>query len=304
MTTLVLDDVRAFVRRFVVLDDAQADTVTLWVAHTHTIDSFECTPYLAVTSAEKRSGKSRLLEVLGLLVARRMYTANISDAALFRAIDKTRPTVLIDEVDAIFSKASPREELRGMLNAGYRQGATTYRMGGANSTKLQEFTVFCAKALAGLGNLPDTVADRSVPIRLHRRPRSTVIDRFRARDVTPVGHGLRDRLTDWLEPQADYAAGLRPVLPDELDDRAQDVWEPLFAIAELAEGDWPDRARRAALALSTGKEREDDSLTALLIRDVAQAFDVAGVERLKTSDLLGHLYAIEESPWATTTASL
>jgi hypothetical protein len=80
MTTL-LRDVRQFIRRFVALDDLQANTVALWAAHTHVANAFSCTPYLSVTSAEKRSGKTRLLEVLELLVHEPLPTANISDAA-------------------------------------------------------------------------------------------------------------------------------------------------------------------------------------------------------------------------------
>ena len=68
MSAILLDDVARFVRRFVVLTEAQADTLALWVAHTHAFEAAETTPYLAITSAEKRSGKTRLLEVLELLV--------------------------------------------------------------------------------------------------------------------------------------------------------------------------------------------------------------------------------------------
>jgi hypothetical protein len=235
MSASLLDDVSAFVRRFVVLDDDQAIAVTLWAAHTHVFEAFGCTPYLAISSSEKRSGKTRLLEVLELLVREPLPTANISDAALFRVIDARQPTLLVDEVDAIFGKKSPRDELRGIVNAGYRRGATTHRMGGANNTTLQTFSVYCPKAFAGIGDcLPETVSDRAIPIRLKRRTRVQSVERFRLRVVEPEGHALRDRLVEWLEPQYDHLADTRPALPDELDDRAQDVWEPLLAVADLA----------------------------------------------------------------------
>jgi hypothetical protein len=291
----VLEDVRAFIRRFVVLDDHQSVAVVLWAAQTHCLDAFNVTPYLAITSAEKRSGKTRLLEVLELLVRQPLPTANISDAALFRVIDDRQPTLLIDEVDALFSKKSPRDELRGIVNAGYRRGATTHRMGGTNNTTLQEFNVFCPKAFAGIGDcLPDTIADRAIRIRLKRQTRDQSAERFRLREVEPEGRELHDRLCDWLESQLDYLAESRPALPDELDDRAQDVWEPLLAIGDLAE--WGP-ARPAAIALSSGDEREDDSVTATLIRDVSMVFIANGDEPLKTADLLEELHQIEESPW-------
>ena len=291
----VLDEVRRFVRRFVVLDEPQAHAVSLWVAHTYVFDAFSCTPYLAISSAEKRSGKTRLLEVLALLVRDPLPTANISDAALFRVIDDKQPTLLIDEVDAIFGKKSPRDELRGIINAGYRSGSTTHRMGGKNNTELQTFSVFCPKAFAGIGDcLPDTIADRSIPIRLCRRTRANAVERFRLRDVAPEGDALRDRLASWLEPQRDYLAESRPDLPDELDDRAQDVWEPLLSISDLVS--WP-AARSAAITLSSGDERVDDSVTAQLIRDVSAVFAANDDQPFKTSVLLDELYRFEESPW-------
>ena len=298
MSAVLLDDVRVFVRRFVVLTDAQADTIALWAAHTHVFEAFYCTPYLEITSAEKRSGKTRLLEALELLVRESLPTANISDAALFRVIDDKRPTLLIDEIDAVFGRKSPREELRGILNAGYRQGATTHRMGGSNNTQLQTFSVYCPKGFAGIGDcLPDTISDRAISIRLKRRTRNVVIERFRLRDVGPSGASLRDRLADWLQPNEEHLQGSRPDLPDELDDRAQDVWEPLLAIADLAGGDWPERARTGgARAIDRRRARGRLHHRAPYPRH-PRRLHVDGRGTLKTSALLDGLHAIEESPW-------
>jgi hypothetical protein len=297
-STLALDDVRDFVRRFVVLDDRQADAIALWIAHTHASEAAETTPYLFVSSAEKRSGKTRLLEVLELVVHEPLPTANISDAALFRAIADLNPTLLLDEVDAIFGgKAREREDLRGLLNAGYRRGAVARRMGGPKMTKLEAFPVYCPKAFAAIGQLPDTIADRSIAIRLQRKTREEQVERFRRRWAQPAGESLRDGLADWLDPQLPHLHDAQPDLPDELDDRAQDCWEPLLAIADLAGGDWPARAGDAALELSGNGEREDDSDSARLLKDIYTVFENGAGDRLRTADLISHLAEIEESPW-------
>jgi hypothetical protein len=295
MGALLLDDIAAFIRRFVAMKEDQVVALTLWAAHTHAIGAADATPYLAITSAEKRSGKSRTREVLELLVREPLPAANISDAALFRVVAAKTPTLLLDEADAIF-KARDREDLRGLLNAGYRRGAVAYRVGGTNRTTLEHFAVFCPKAFFGIGDfLPDTLADRAVPLRLERRTRDEHVERFRRRDVEEEGLSLRDRLADWLDPRIEHLTDARPALPDELDDRAADSWEPLLAIADLAGGDWPARARGAAVALSTGEEREDDSLTARLLRDIHGAFN--GDTRLATAELLQRLHEVQESPW-------
>jgi hypothetical protein len=271
----------------------------LWAGHTHAFAAADVTPYVAVTSALKRSGKTQLLEVLELLVRSPLPTANISDAALFRAIEEMQgPTLLFDEIDAIFGpKARDREDLRGMLNAGYRRGAVVYRMGGANNRTLNTFNVFSPKAFAGIGELPDTIADRAILIRLERRTAEEQVDRFRRRNAQPEGHELRDRLADWLGPQIDDLRQLRPELPEELDDRAQDIWEPLLGIADVAGGDWPELARHAATGLSGNGAREDEEHTARLLRDIRTVFDESEEDRMRTADLIGRLAQIEESPW-------
>jgi Protein of unknown function (DUF3631)/Bifunctional DNA primase/polymerase, N-terminal len=295
----VLDAVEVFIRRFVVVSTTQTIAGTLWIAHTHALEAFDTTPYLALTSAEKRSGKSRLLEVLELLVREPLQSVNMSDAVLFRVIADRQPTLLLDEADTIFGgKTREREEFRGMLNAGWRRGAYAYRMGGSNNRTLEGFPVYCPKAFAGIGSyLPDTLADRSITVRLERRTREEVVERFRRREAVPKAETLRDALAAAVEPLTDELRAARPRLPDELDDRAEDYWEPLLAIADLAGGGWPERARSAAVELSSGAEREDDSLSLRLLTDVRTVFSEKGAASLKTSALIDELGKIEESPW-------
>jgi 5S rRNA maturation endonuclease (ribonuclease M5) len=294
----LLDDLAAFVRRFVVINAHQALVIALWIVHTYALAAADTTPYIAATSAEKRSGKTRLLEVLQLLVRKALPTANISDAALFRAVASMTPVLLLDEVDAIFGpKARDREDLRGMLNAGYRRGALVYRMGGANMSELESFPVFCCKVFAGIGSLPDTIADRSISIRLERRTTEETIERFRRREVEPDANSLCERIAHWADERVDELLAARPALPDELDDRSQDCWEPLLAIADLAAGDWPERAREAAVVLSTGEEREDESMGARLLADIRDVFESNRTTRYPTADLIAELAKIEESPW-------
>src|SRR5262249_45305459 len=151
---------------------SQADIVTLWTAHTYLFDLFSWTPILAIMSPTKRCGKSRLLEMLGYLVNRPRGTSNISTAALFRTIEKDRPTILFDETDATF-KGDPEkyEAIRGVLNAGAKfDGVVTRTVG--KDFDVRSFNVFCPKALAGIGYPPDTVADRSLVIGIQRKPKA------------------------------------------------------------------------------------------------------------------------------------
>jgi len=100
----VLDEARAFVAKYVRLPSAHAEVaVTLWLAHTHAISAAESTPYLGIRSPERRCGKTRLFEVLALVVARPLMAMSASESALFRSLaEYPPPTLLLDEIDAIF----------------------------------------------------------------------------------------------------------------------------------------------------------------------------------------------------------
>jgi Protein of unknown function (DUF3631) len=294
---LTLDAVADFLRRFVVLTNTQTNALALWSFHTWALEAADVTPYVLVSSAEKRSGKTRLLEVLSLLVRSPLASANISDAALFRAIEERSPTLLFDEIDSIFGpKARDREDLRGLLNAGYRRGTPALRMGGAKMTELLEFTTFCPKALAGIGRVPDTIADRAIAIVLKRRKASEAIDRFRHREAEELAEPLRQSLKAHASYHVRTLEESRPELPESLGDRARDSWEPLLAIADLAGEEWSNRARIAAVELSADKDVEDDTIAVRLLADIRAAFAANG-DRLPTVELVRALKDDDEAPW-------
>jgi hypothetical protein len=169
---------------------------------------------------------------------------------------------------------------------------------GANLT-YEDFPVFCPKAVAGIGKLPDTVADRSIPIELQRRRPGEHVERFRLRKAGPEALALQSVAASWAEAHLTALSEAEPELPDELDDRAQDIIEPLLAIADEMGGEWPERARKAAVALLAGEDREDsESLGVRLLRDIRTVFDgEEGADRLATGVILEKLHDAEEAPW-------
>jgi hypothetical protein len=302
----LLDEVTAFLRRFVVFpNNAQVAAIALWIVHTHAFDAAEVTPYLAITSAEKRSGKTRTLDVLELPAAEPWRTINPTGANLFRSIAADRPTLLLDEVDAMFgSSAQTRQEAtRAVLNEGYKRGASVRRLErGSDGVLVRvDYPVFCPKAFAGIGTpLPDTVADRAIPIRLQRRAPTESVEQFRRRFVIPEAVALRDRIALWAMVRVDDLRAADPQMPRELierSDRAAEVWEPLLAIADMAGGEWPTRARAAAVLLH-GTEDDYETLGVLLLRHIRAAFDKAKTDKLSTARLLKLLVARDDGPWS------
>jgi hypothetical protein len=296
----VLDDVLAYIRRFVSLTGSQARAAALWVVHTYVFATAYATPYLAITSVEKQSGKTRLLEVFETIAARTWLTGRVTAAVLIRKIDAEQPTLLLDESDAAFGGDKEyAEALRGVLNTGHRKGGKSsccVRHG--TDIGFRDFSTFCPKAIAGIGKLPDTVADRAIPIRLKRAAPGEIVERFQPRDVDAEAMVLRERIEAWCASIAEGLPGARPDLPNALTDRQQDGAEPLLAIADAAGRDWPEAARRALLELCAEAQAFDESIGKLLLSDILQVFVSAGVDRLASVDLVAALSKIETSPWS------
>ena len=295
----LLIKVLAFIRRFVSLSESQARVVSLWIAHTYTFQRVDATPYLAITSAEKQCGKSRLLEVLQVLVANPWMTGRVTAAILIRKIDAEQPTLLLDESDAAFAgEKEYAETLRGILNSGHRSsGKASCCVGKGADISYKDFRTFCPKAIAGIGNLPDTVADRSVPIRLKRAAPGEVVERFRLRDVRAQATALKEEIEAWCLTIAEGLPEARPELPDALTDRQQDGAEPLLAIADAAGGDWPKESRRAFVGLCSEAQGSDNSIGKRLLADIWQIFESKGVDRLPSAEFATALAEIETSPW-------
>ena len=296
----VLDSIKTFIQRFVALSDFQACAVTAWIVHTHAMEAADATPYLAITSAEKQSGKTRLLEVLETLVAKPWLTGRVTAAVLIRKIDQEGPTLLLDESDAAFSGDEQYSEaLRGVLNTGNRfSGKASCCVGKGAEQSYKDFRTFCPKAIAGIGKLPDTIADRSIRIRLKRATRAETIERFRHRDIGPEAAELNGRIAGLCSSFSDVLHTARPELPDELTDRQQEAIEPLLAIADAAGGNWPHSLRRAMVELCTEARTLDGSVGVQLLSDIRQILSAREDDRVCSHELANALSEIEGAPWA------
>ena len=295
----VLDQVEDFLARFVAYpsDDERVAHV-LWVAHTWFMDEWEETPRLFFSSPEPGSGKSRALDVTEPLIPRPVKAVNVTPAYLVRKVSdpEGRPTILYDEIDTVFG-GKPREgteDIRAFLNAGYRKGTTIGRVRTRGNEHVPEdLPAFCAVALAGIDNLPDTLSSRCVIVRMRRRAPEQRIDKWRHRDNFPEGEAIGKRLAKWADRHRERLG--RPVMPDGVEDRAADVWEPLLAVADLAGGDWPRRARVAAVALVAPAGGMRESIGIRLLTDLRSVF--GATDRLWTSEILDRLHKIEGAPW-------
>lgn len=298
----LLSDLRTAIRRYVALPSAHAEVaVTLWIVATHAVTELHHAPRLAIRSPEKRCGKSRLLEVVGMLCRRPLFTANTSSAVFYRVMGGDDPrTLLIDEADAIWGTkktAEQNEDLRGLVNAGFERGRPTLRYDAA-ARRVEELETYGFVALAAIGTLPDTITDRSVNILMRRRRGSERVAPYRSRRDGPPLVELRERVMWWVGDHTEAIAKAEPKMPVE--DRAADVWEGLVTIADIAGGDWPKLVREAAVALTREHDEEDraGSDGVRLLSDIRDVFRDAGQPFIGSLELVKKLRGIEDAPWA------
>lgn len=289
---VLLTEIERAISRFVVVPREAAAAAALWVVFSHAYEVFDISPILAITSATMRCGKSLLMQIVSAFVPKALTTSNITPAALFRGIEAYSPTLMIDEGDAFLSFS---EELRGILNSGHtRRGAVVIRTVGEDFEP-RTFTTWCPKVLALIGKLPGTLTDRSIEVRMQRKTKAEPVERFRSARLADLAP-LCQQAARWVADHGEVLKAADPDVPDKLNDRAADNWRPLLAIADLAGGEWTDRARKAALTL-VGEATEENSHGITLIGDIMTIFNARQVDELATTDLVAVLVNLEERPW-------
>jgi len=302
----VLNLVSAKLGTFCVFPDKHSRiAVTLWTALTHIIEEFYIAPRLALVSPEPECGKSLLLGLLSLLTPNPMFTLSASPPAIFRTLVDTKVTLLFDEVDAIWSKHGKNdnhEDLRALLNAGYKRGATIPRCVGPKH-EVQHFDVFCPVAMASIGEMPETIMSRSVIIRMRRMApdEGRQVTSYRPRRDDEILSTLRDSLAEWAAAVGKEAGAAWPDLPPGIINRPAEIWEPLLAIADAAGGNWPKMARTACVFLCDAAKDRRVSLGIRLLGDLRTVF--SDKDAMTTAAIIESLTAEEselddDAPWA------
>ena len=292
----VLDAALAELARYVIAPLHRLATAVLWSAYVHLLPradlGIDVAPRLGIRSKVKRSGKSTLLECVDNLTPNPVLAGSITPSSIFRIIDATRATLLIDEADHIVNKNSS-PDLLAILNSGHRR-RTAYVIrsvptedGGWVPVK---FNTFTGIAFAGLETLPETLQDRSIGLPLHKATREEKPEHL-VNGYSPVLIECRRKFARWAADLTELPA---VTMPPELFNRTGDNWRGLFGIAEAAGGEWPERAKQAAMEEIS---EEDSNRTLQLLEAIWQIFAEKKVVRMHTKVLLAALMNIEEAPW-------
>lgn len=288
-TPNILDEISAFIRRFVAFpEDHYADVLALWILHSHAFEGSYATPYIYVNSAEPQSGKTRTLEVAELLAYAPMSNARITAAAMYLKLATGRPTMFVDEVDTIFYGAA-NDELRGVLNSGYKRGGSVTRSSGKRNEdglpEVETFPTFCPKMLVGIDNaaMPDTLRDRCIDFKLKRKKAGVEVERFIPRKVEPEAEALKAKIEHWVaQNQERILSAPDPKIIEGISDRKFEIAEPLLVLAKIV-GREP-MARKALTKLLVG-EPPKASVGVRTLQAAREIMEEAGSDRIASATL-------------------
>ena len=296
----MLECISATVSNYMAIDKPLADAVALWCVMTWVHPRLDVAAFLNLTGPSKRVGKSTLLQIASTFVRKPLPVSSaITEAALARLVSENEPTLCLDEVDLYLADNAT---LKAMLNGSQRR-ALALRI---TNIKVDDdwiphqFSTWCPKVLSGIGELPDTIRDRSIEIRLERAKPEERPARWRDRNKVHMSALVRG-LVRWTDDNADaILEGLSAVeCPKELHDRARDSWEALFAIADRAGADWPARARAAAIMTTNGTMALGIPVSERIVTDVHRVFLDKGLpESLPAEIIAGKLVDMDEAPWS------
>lgn len=289
----LLDEIVNTIHRFIICDTSTAVAAALWIAATWFVEVVQVAPLAVITAPELRCGKTQLLSLMGKMVRRSLQASGISPAALYRAIEVWAMTMMVDECDALLKD---NEELRGVLNSGHtRDSAYIIRTVGDDHMPTK-FSTWGFKALSGIGHVASTLMDRSVILELRRKLPHEQVEKIRHAEPG-LFETLSRKLARFAEDHAHDVQVARPPLPDVLNDRAQDNWEPLLAIAQIAGDTWLKKAIDAALKISGSEDAP--SVGTELLMDIQDVFTNQKIDRIGLVELLRALCGDDEKPWST-----
>lgn len=303
--TETLDELTGWINRYSVhLTPHEARVMALWAAHTWVATSFYTTPRLIFSSATPQSGKTRQLELLENVTYAPRRTENTTPAVLFRSIERgysngAPPTILFDETDAMFNGKGDgkQEELRGLVNSGYKQGGKVDRCVG-DGNEIKTFRTYAPVALAGIaGNMPDTITTRAITVEMRKRKPGELIAPFQIRTAENEATRFKEFFEQWSasDELRDYLATCEPELPHGVEDRPAEIWAPLVAIADMAGSKWGAYAREACMYFVTKPGMEELPKGVQLLEDIRAV--MGGREFISSRDLCDGLNALEDGQW-------
>lgn len=317
---MLIKKIEEFVKSYLAFETPEVVLpIALWIAGTHCFRLFDSFAYVVITSKTKRSGKTRLSEIISFAASSPMNFSSMTPSTLFRVINPDPkkyyppsdpfipPTIVFDEAESLSSEAAGT--MRSVLNAGYRKGQKVPRTIGQ---EVVQFDVFCPKVFILIGDVYDTLRDRSIIVEMKRAdaPKRFMYDEaqregavIRAEIIASCGlPSIRDEIS---KAYGDQRAQF-------LSDRDEEIWLPLFAICKALAPERMRELQRIAVDLCALKTADRQAYKNLnLFESQSEQSEYAeraaidllavmnGEKAISSADAVDKLRDLDLSPWRT-----
>jgi Protein of unknown function (DUF3631) len=300
----VVKRVEQFINKYVSFTDAYSLPIALWVMATYVFPSFDAFPYMVITADTKRSGKTRLAEMIAFCCSNPRFFTAMTPSTMFNIIEAEHPTVIFDEAETLSGES--QSVMSQVLNAGYRNGTKIPRMTGKNTW--HEYDTYSPKIFILIGDVRDTLRDRSIIVRMKRAETSA---RFVHETVKAEGDELRNELSNAVQERSDEIsqAYLDHTGIEFLTDRDEEIWIPLFVMAQVFCPERLNELERIAVDMATEKTQakrryvelsgmedsaQDEEYAVRLLNDLLTVMQSKAVS---SQDAVNRLRAIPTAPW-------
>ena len=298
-TVMVLEELIARINRHIKAKPHQVLCIALWVlmAWVHEVAA-HYSVYLVATPPKEDCGKTTLIvDVVAQLVPKPYVSGgNPTEASIFRLADREKPTMIFDNVDKLFQR---KPEITELFLNGWTRGIKVPRAEKIDGIWTTVFyDPFCPKACTLIGtNLPQALLGRCLLIELWPLKPGEEVEEINPHDegLKAEFETLRRKLLRWSLDHGDALKSARPLFPAGFINRQRANAKLLLAIAELAAGDWPDKARTATEKLL--REQREPGWLDLLLRDLWDVFVEKARVNITSKQLLARLTADPTSVW-------
>jgi len=286
----LLSELKAIYNQYAILPEGADVVLSLWTLGTYCFNAFRIYPMINLSSPEKRCGKSTVMALLKALTNKSVLASNISSAAIYRVTELCKPTLLIDEADTFLKD---NDELRGIVNSGHSKDTAFVIKCDGDQNEPKKFSTWTPKALALIGDLPDTIKDRSIVISMRRRLPDEAVSKMPL-SATDQFLDIRRKCKRWAADNFGQLTKYTPTLPSHNNDREIDNWTPLFSIAGICgqEQDVLDSM------VSISPKDEDDGIGSMMLGDIKEIFATRGVDKVFSQDMMSDLIDLDDRPWA------
>lgn len=293
----VIEDLQTVFEQTVSTDDKHRLVLATWAACTWFPEEFDFFPRLYIASAVRGSGKSTCLEVLNKVSCLPISASSMTEAAIFRVLDKEFRTLLLDEVDNM--NLDQKGALVAILNTGHQKDGFVIRCGDSKQNfEPQQYRASGFVAFAGLsGSMMPTLLSRSIQLILFPAKPNQRLVRVSKLDVGLID-SIKERLES-LRQDHEFIASVREFEPAEMfHNRTQDNWEPLMKLAGLAGEDISSKLFEASQMLEDEKSLDDEDVKIVLLSDIQKIFERQNIRKLTTSQLVNQLVCLDDSQWS------